>query len=235
MPTGVPAHERSAGPLQALLGGLLLCAASSTAIAQDQYRMVFDIPAQPLADALTAYAGVVGIAALVDRDLVTGRRSAPVKGLLTGPEALQILVAGTGLAIRYTSRSTAVTLVPGASVTGMAPVGSGLGVGRDDNYRAYFADVQSTLEQVLCRSPETRPGRYRVGVQLWIGANGAIRAAHLFGSTGDGQRDAVLSKTMEGAVFNPPPASLPQPVTVVLLPASEEGHLKCGEGARLRQ
>jgi hypothetical protein len=44
--------------------------------------IAFDIPAQPLAQALDAYARATGMATVVDQELIAGRHSATVKGSL---------------------------------------------------------------------------------------------------------------------------------------------------------
>jgi hypothetical protein len=176
----------------------------------------FDISARPLAQALDAYARTTGMAALVDQDLVAGHRSASVKGRLTPDQALRILLAGTGLSVRYASGG-AFTL---ETATGSAVAETAANVGDGDlraNHQGYFADLQDSLTQVLCRGLETRPGRYRLGVQLWIGPNGAVLASHLLDTTGDGQRDAFITDLLESATVAVPPAELPQPVTLVLL------------------
>jgi hypothetical protein len=226
---GVPGllHGRGAGFCKAVLIGVTLFSAPVRLVAEDDsVRIDFDIPAQPLTAGLAAYTDVVGAAALVDRELVVGRRSAAVKGSLTPPEALRILLAGTGLAIHYAA-SNAFTLAPASPSTMPQMTERSLQAMYNADIRAYFADVQSTLETVLCRREETHPGRYRVGLQFWVGPSGAVRASHLLGSTGDEQRDAMLSALAQAANFAPPPANLPQPITVVLLPRPPREDVAC--------
>jgi hypothetical protein len=191
--------------------------------------VTFDIPAQPLAQALDVYARTTGMAALVDQELVAGRLSASVKGLLTPDQALRILLAGTGLSIRYASGG-AFTL--GAINGATEPTPNTGGGGPGGSHRTYFADLQAALTEVLCRRSETRPGRYRLGLQLWIGPNGAVLASHLLDSTGDDRRDAVITDLLGSATVTAPPAELPQPVTLVLLTHPVEQLPDCREAGR---
>lgn len=59
-----------------------------------------DLPAQPLAGALSALSRQTGIQIFAAGDVIAGRRSAPVSGRLTVREALQRLLAGSGLEAR---------------------------------------------------------------------------------------------------------------------------------------
>jgi hypothetical protein len=191
----------------------------------------FDIPSEPLAQALDAYARTTGMAALVDQELIRGYRSALVKGLLTPDQALRILLAGTNLSPHYANDS-AFTLAPTDILSSSEPSANVKAGDLHGLRQAYFAQLQNGLAGALCRRPESRLGRYRLGLQLWIGANGAILASHLLDSTGDEQRDAIIADLLESTTVAPPPSDLPQPVTVVLLVHPAEQTLDCRENGR---
>lgn len=191
--------------------------------------IVFDIPAQPLAQALDSYGRVTGMAVLADQTLISGRRSADVKGMLAPDQALRILIAGSGLSIRYAGEG-AFTLEPMRTAARIASRTSLEGTDLDGDDRAYFADVQSSLIEALCRRPETQPGHYRLGIQFWIGAEGVVRAAHLLDSSGDTKRDVVIVGLLRAMHLAPPPDSLPQPVTIVLLPQHIDPNADCRRG-----
>ena len=84
---------------------MLLCGivTSTTAQAQDAAALEprsFDIPAQPLTEALIQFGRQAGLQASTDPSLVQGLRSAPVAGVMTWQQALGTLLAGTGLTYR---------------------------------------------------------------------------------------------------------------------------------------
>lgn len=95
-----------------LIFGILSLAASlatadSSVRSPDAARpMKFDIPAQPLAAALQAFAQVTGQSVFFDGQLAAGLESAAVHGDLAPRDALQRLLAGTRLAARYADETT---------------------------------------------------------------------------------------------------------------------------------
>jgi len=93
---------------------LVLSAVPAQAQAAGQRN--FDIAAQPLTEAIMQFGRQSGLQITVDTTLVEGRSSAGVSGTHPAAEALSILLRGTGLTFRFTSRTTAVLeLVPQAS------------------------------------------------------------------------------------------------------------------------
>ena len=82
--------------------------------AQAAGTIEFDIPAQSLASALTAYGRQAGLQVLVDSASVAGKTSTPVVGAMTSSQALQRLLGGTGIPYRFTSSKT-VTVGGGAA------------------------------------------------------------------------------------------------------------------------
>ena len=87
----------------------------TTAWAQADRTSNFDIAAQPLAQALTAFGRQSGTQIAVDTASVTGKTSSGINGAMTSEQALRQLLAGTGLTFHFTS-ANAVTVsgVPGA-------------------------------------------------------------------------------------------------------------------------
>lgn len=67
------------------------------AVAQSAAPVPIDLPAQPLGQALNAFARQAGVQLLVAPELVAGRRAPAVSGLLAPSEALRRLLAGSGL------------------------------------------------------------------------------------------------------------------------------------------
>lgn len=74
--------------------------AGTEVLAQAQERVVFDIPAQPLAQALIEFGRQTGLQASVDSGLAAGKTASPVQGEMAWNEALQTMLSGTGLVFR---------------------------------------------------------------------------------------------------------------------------------------
>lgn len=184
--------------------------------AADTALIPFDIAAQPLDAALAAYTQATGMAVLVTSRLTAGRQASAVRGRLAPREALRLLLTGTGLQARYTSAS-AFTLVESAASApaprAPAPAPSAAAVTR------YAGVLQNTVTRALCQWTGAQFGRYRASLQLWIGRNGVVRQARVLSGTGDARRDEALAGVLSGLIMDtPPPADLPQPVTIVLAP-----------------
>lgn len=71
--------------------------------AQANRTTMFDIPAQPLAQALTAFGQQAGLQIAVNAAAVSGKTSSALSGAMTAEQALQRLLAGTGVSYRFTS------------------------------------------------------------------------------------------------------------------------------------
>ena len=68
----------------------------------------YDLPAQSLANALDAFSQQSGLQVVFDRRMTANRKSNPVSGTVTAPEALRRLLAGSGIRARFTSERTVV-------------------------------------------------------------------------------------------------------------------------------
>lgn len=91
---------------------VLSCATALPALAQESKQ--FDIPAEPLADALSAFGEQSGLQFSADSGLLAGKLGAALHGSYPAEEGLRRLLAGTGLAGRLVG--------PGAvSIEGAAP------------------------------------------------------------------------------------------------------------------
>jgi hypothetical protein len=190
----------------------------------------FGLSAQPLGQALDAYEHIARQDVLIDGYLLRGRMSAPVEGEFTRSDALRQLLAGTGLEAHFTGANAAVVVLSSsperpsdarsqASSDAVPSVGMFAsdidGVG---DHVAYAELVQSRLTDALCQSPETRPGAYRMVVQLNIDASGAVIDSKVAGPS-DPQRKAAVARIARGLVLGEgPPAGLGQPITILLRP-----------------
>lgn len=190
------------------------------AAARAQY--MFDVPAQPLPEALQLYGEITGVAVLIDARLLGGLRSTAVKGRYARGDALQRILTGTGLAPHFVENG-AFTLVPlesaedGDALAGDAAVATP-SVPEPTRQRGARV-IQQALEQALCGTRLTRPGRYQATLRFWLTEpERRIRGPELMDSTGDPARDAAIISRLRGLALPDLPADLPQPITLLLLP-----------------
>jgi hypothetical protein len=192
--------------------GLGLSIFAPFAFAADQ-RIEFDIPAQPLELALSAYGTTANVQLVFDVELTQGLRSAALKGAFSPEIALEKLLAGSGLAARAIG-DQGFTLVALPAARGIAPGAVSPTVLR---LNSYSAAIQDAVRNALCRHRETTPGSYRALVRFWTNASGAVDRTELVTSTGDDRRDAMLSTAFRDlSIAAAPPADLPQPVTLLV-------------------
>ena len=78
-------------------------------------RIRFQIPARPLTQALSAFSRQAGVRVEVDIPAAAGISARPVSGVLTAPEALRQLLAGTGMSARFVDAETAYVTRAGAA------------------------------------------------------------------------------------------------------------------------
>lgn len=173
----------------------------------------FDIPAQPLADALQRYAMISGRPALFSSAQVAGLTSSPVRGDFPADTALERLLAGTGLAIQHARSGPAEAFVLKTLPAEALPAAD------DTPANAYAGRVQAGVWAALCANALTRPGQYRTLLRFEIDATGVLRQARLLTSTGERARDAAVLRVLASVrVDAAPPHDLAQPLTMVLLP-----------------
>lgn len=205
------------GHVSALL--LLLGAAGVPDAAAEGASVAFDIPAEPLAEAMDAYGEATGVALIYDTALATGRRSSPVHGLFTPEAAIARLLAGTNLDAVYGS-PTAMTIrpAPAQAAPPGPPLQPAISSGPDGPYRDFLGLVQHAVGRALCRTQAARPGAYRAVIRVWVAPQGSIGRAELATGTGTPARDRALLAALDGLDIGEPPDALPQPLVLVILP-----------------
>ncbi|MGV6483642.1 STN domain-containing protein [Stenotrophomonas indicatrix] len=183
---------------------------------------LFDIPAQPLPQALQLYGETTGVAVLIDARMLGGLRSTAVSGRHAPLAALQMLLRGTGLAPRFVDGG-GFTLVageippPGDTAPANAGTRSATASAAPQHRAAWV--IQQSLEAALCGARATRPGSYRVALQLWVDpASHRVGRADVLESSGDPRRDAAILRRLDDLAMPGLPVDLPQPVTLLLLP-----------------
>ncbi len=90
---------------------LITVLALGAATARGEPPQHYDIPAQPLNDALLQLAAAAGLELVFDADRIRGLGAEAVAGRMTAEQALQQLLRNSGYAYRFLDRRT-VTLVP---------------------------------------------------------------------------------------------------------------------------
>src|SRR3546814_10557615 len=125
--SGIRQAGRRVGDMARLLGTTAMCAvwltgaaaggeaggrvganAPGIQLAQAVERHVFDVPAQPLPNALAAFGRQSGLHVTVDARVAADARSRPVSGTYTAAQALDLLLAGTGITWRFAGAGTVV-------------------------------------------------------------------------------------------------------------------------------
>lgn len=195
---------------------------------------MFDIGPQSLGTALRAYSELTGQTVLVDDSLTTGRFSPGARGYFGSDEALQRLLAGTGLVARYSAdQAFTLKLAVPADASDSKPDGSSddmAGGGMDVVTQSYAGSIQRSIESALCRFDETRPGAYRLALQVWIAPSGRIEQTRVL-SEDDPARAAAVSDALQRVTLDPPPLAMPQPLTMLLLPRTAADAARCGAAA----
>mgnify|MGYP005815912533 CR=1 FL=1 len=179
----------------------------------------FDIPSQPLAAALRTYAKATGLEVFYDGALSVGRRSTAVSGTYTPMLGLRLLLRGTGYVARETDIANTITIVTAPAI---APLHATF-----DRYQPYFAALQARLSATLCNDRYASHSD-EITIRFWLSPSGVISSAELAGSDGsEGWRRATVSKVRGLEIGKPPPAGLPQPVTMVIYPPSTDEVTSC--------
>lgn len=180
-------------------------------------RIEFEISEQPLETALDAFVSISRLQVLYETWMTDGLRSAEVKGLFTREAALRQLLSGTGLDFIYTEQQ-AFTLVFARQTT-TRPI---------SDFDTFLGLVQARVVAALCRYLETRPGAFRLALQLRIRPDGRVLRPVLLGSTGEDRRDAAIGRVLTNLIVDMgPPPNMPQPITLVLLPGAPNGTDAC--------
>ncbi|MCK9917088.1 secretin and TonB N-terminal domain-containing protein [Microbacteriaceae bacterium K1510] len=216
----------------AIAGMMSIAGAGWAQPAGKKASIEFSIPAQPLASAISRYGEATGNEVVYDANLAAGRRSNNVQGLLTPAEGLDRLLTGTGLSAQFVAEGMFVVLLsrPAADQS-IAP-------GRlpSSANSHYYALIQESLLDALCRSNSARPGRYRIIVVFSVRPNGMVESARRLGSSGDTGVDRQVDVILSSVQFSEaPPEHFAQPVRILIVPDAPGVTPSCAAAdARLR-
>lgn len=183
----------------------------------------FALPALPLHDALQRYSAQTGRSVLYDTQQVAGRRSAPVQGRYTEDQALQRLLAGTGIVPRHASRR-AVSLAPLAQA---APPSPAAGVPADPARQRFYGQLQARIIQALCARPQIQAGSYRLALRFRLNDIAAIDGLQVHAS-GRPELEPMIHAALSGlTVGASPPRGAAQPLTLLITPEAAQRHGGC--------
>lgn len=198
--------------------------------------IAFHIPVQPLASALQTYGRLTGIQVLYESKSAAGQRSSAIDGTMTPDAALNALLAGTDLRVRYVQSDT-ITL---ASIASAAPgstapeplAGPDLSLGTlrvrgpgqaDTRLQDYSTRLRAEIQDALRKNPRTREGSYRVVLDIWIDPTRTVERTKVSRSTGDNDRDVAITTALRGlTVSEPVPPNAPQPIRVAIIARSSQ-------------
>ncbi len=94
--------------LALLLAGSAACFTPTAALAMQQQRQSYDLPAQDLGDALRSAAALADIELYASSRDLEGKTAPALKGELTPREAIEALLDGSGLVARFDARSVVI-------------------------------------------------------------------------------------------------------------------------------
>ncbi len=193
----------------AMVAGTLAVAGSALRAAEmpmlPSAPRAYEIASQELDAALADYIRASGAQVLYETGLTTGRRSKQVGGDFTPAAALAALLRGTGLSAHQTDIDTFVIVAASPAVAEPSAIFI-------RPHTHFMARLQAGVLAALCGSARTRPGEYRVAIELWIAPTGTVQRSALVGSTGDAERDKeLLSVLSKASVQAMPPPGFPQP------------------------
>ncbi len=148
--------------------------------ATDVKTIVFDIPGEPLAEALQAFSQRSGVELFYESAITAGLKSPALKGSFTPRAALRQLLAETGFVVHYNLHNAVSLSLPSAASwavqqdhsMGNASLSlSPLNVvaGPDDGQLQEFGEaLQNDVSAALTKNADVRSGSYRIRVKLWI-------------------------------------------------------------------
>jgi len=90
-----------------------------------------------------------------------------------------------------------------------------IGGGGGGNRNAWYAGiVQQQIQQALSRNKKLRSEEFRVVVNIWLRADGAVQRSELVGSSGKSDTDEVIRTALSDLppLKEAPPGDMPQPV-----------------------
>ena len=178
--------------------------------------MAFDVPAQPLQNALDTFGILTGFSGLYGTASTAGRISSPVSGNYTPDAALSLMLEGTGLTAYFTAID-AFVLEPAAA-------SSYIPAERDNSYEGL---LQAQVRNVFCQDPLIAPGNYRIALRFHLDARGRVLKPLLLDTTGDSKRDNAIISALRQVDVGRGPANSSKPFFMLILPQAHASVRDC--------
>ncbi len=188
--------------------------------------VTFAIPSQRLETALKAFASAARVELFYESSVIAGQQSFSIHGTFAPEVAMRMMLQGTGLSSTSFDRGTITILSPAAK--GQEPADlkrARLGVAE---FSPYLALVQTSLDQTLCHAPVAAGDPDELFARLWISPVGGVQRADLLSGTGSAERDRFyLTVLATVSIGERPPAAMPQPINLMLMPKKTRRSAAC--------
>lgn len=195
--------------------------------------VTFAIPSQKLETALKAFASAARVELFYESGAIAGQLSFSVHGTFAPEVAMRMMLQGTGLSSASFDPGTITILSPAAK--GQEPADlkrARLGVAE---FSPYLALVQTSLDQTLCHAPIAAADPDELFARLWISPAGGVQRADLLSGTGSDERDRFyLTALATVSIGERPPAAMPQPINLMLMPKRTQRSATCLSSAPRR-
>lgn len=199
-----------------IFSGLLCLALMQHACAHAKLIDV-DIPAQDLSTALKHYASLSQQPILIRSALSAGVQSSAVKGRYTSLDALRALLRNTGLQVSVIEQTPHAIYVIQAQPKTPETI----------SLQGYPGLIQQQIMRQLCLLPPAQR-LHRSLIQIRLSPQGRIIGVHvLHPSTQPSYQQTLQQQLQHLNLGAPPPARLPQPITLLLEPSLLTQHKHC--------
>ncbi|MCA6108464.1 STN domain-containing protein [Bradyrhizobium cenepequi] len=190
-------------------------------------KVQFDIPAQPLAEALVAYGAATGLEVFYDGSLALGQRSTGIKGAFAPIDALEALLRGTGYGPKTSQYGDAISIIKTPRALAVSQTAA---LGR---FEPYLAIIQARVTEALCKADDAKPDDGEIMISFWLDPSGRVLRAQLWSPGLSANRQRVLLPGLQGLeVGHAVPAGLPQPLAMVIFPPSSREQAGCRPTSR---
>lgn len=194
----------------------------------------YNIPAQALREALAAFARQSDVDIIYDPKLADGRQSAALIGRFSPQHGILVLLSGTGLICRFTSKNAAVIFaedkpdtepgIPenhrGASldldtmrVTATPLIGKKMNM----EFERYGREAQSQIYRWLQSDETVTSLPFKIDITIDLRPDGRISDMTFLKGSGDPSVDmAIRNRIIKSQLAHPPPSDMPKTLEFVI-------------------